>query len=422
MSRQITQPVNQVRLTNVAVVRLTKGGKRFEVACYKNKIVDYRNGHEKDIDEVLQAETIFTNVSKGVLANKKVLKSVFGIDDEALIIEKILRNGQVQISEKERDAYYENIWREVSNLVSEKCVNPANNRRYAPDIIRQAMKLSEFSAHPTRSVKQQFLDCVKLLIRKKILPIQRAKMHLKLTIHNEIHEDAIAFVNGRNGEIIPNTNAADAYESSNTEIEFLLDPSLYRDMETFCAEQTVEARLDVVQLTVIEQGDAGLDIDLARRINVSNIDQKSSPDEDLVKVMEEKLKVKEEYSFDEYGNTPTNSRKIAKKAQKKSKKAKRREKEEEAERLARREKEAVRQQERIVQLKEKGIDVNKTLQTDGNDQDGLSSCNTCGGSFTKSQYRAHFRSDWHRYNLKLKMQGVACISEEEFKLADVDFL
>jgi hypothetical protein len=31
MSRSITQPVNQVRLTNVAVVRLKKHGKRFEV-------------------------------------------------------------------------------------------------------------------------------------------------------------------------------------------------------------------------------------------------------------------------------------------------------------------------------------------------------------------------------------------------------
>ena len=35
MSRQITQPVNQVRLTNVAVVRMNRHGKRFEVSCAK---------------------------------------------------------------------------------------------------------------------------------------------------------------------------------------------------------------------------------------------------------------------------------------------------------------------------------------------------------------------------------------------------
>lgn len=38
----IFTPVNQVKLTNVAVVRLKKGGKRFEVACYKNRINDFR--------------------------------------------------------------------------------------------------------------------------------------------------------------------------------------------------------------------------------------------------------------------------------------------------------------------------------------------------------------------------------------------
>ncbi|OMJ28446.1 Ribosome maturation protein sdo1 [Smittium culicis] len=32
------------RLTNVSIVRLKKGGKRFEIACYKNKVSEWRNG------------------------------------------------------------------------------------------------------------------------------------------------------------------------------------------------------------------------------------------------------------------------------------------------------------------------------------------------------------------------------------------
>ena len=34
----------QKRLTNIAVVRVKKHGKRFEIACYKNKAVNWRNG------------------------------------------------------------------------------------------------------------------------------------------------------------------------------------------------------------------------------------------------------------------------------------------------------------------------------------------------------------------------------------------
>ena len=43
MSSGIFTPINQVKLTNVSIVRLKKGGKRFELACYKNKVQEYRN-------------------------------------------------------------------------------------------------------------------------------------------------------------------------------------------------------------------------------------------------------------------------------------------------------------------------------------------------------------------------------------------
>ena len=39
----VFQPTGQKRLTNVAVVRMKRGGKRFEIACYPNKVVSWRN-------------------------------------------------------------------------------------------------------------------------------------------------------------------------------------------------------------------------------------------------------------------------------------------------------------------------------------------------------------------------------------------
>ena len=76
MSR-INTPTNQKLLTNVAVVRTKKCGKRFEIACYKNKVISWREGIEKDIDEVLQSHTVFVNVSKGEVAKKADLLSCF---------------------------------------------------------------------------------------------------------------------------------------------------------------------------------------------------------------------------------------------------------------------------------------------------------------------------------------------------------
>ena len=38
MASGLKQPITQVRLTNVAIVRLKSKGHRFEIACFKNKI------------------------------------------------------------------------------------------------------------------------------------------------------------------------------------------------------------------------------------------------------------------------------------------------------------------------------------------------------------------------------------------------
>jgi len=42
MSSRLAFPVNQKRLTNVVVVRLKKGGMRFEIAAYPNKVEEFR--------------------------------------------------------------------------------------------------------------------------------------------------------------------------------------------------------------------------------------------------------------------------------------------------------------------------------------------------------------------------------------------
>src|SRR6056300_437708 len=185
MSRQITQPLNQVRLTNVAVVRLQRHGHRFEVACYRNKIVNYRQGTETDLSEVLQTERVFTNVSKGQFANTKILKKCFDTSNEETVCRFILDNGDVQVSDQERAAQLESTVREVATMVAEKCVHPISRRPYTTTQIRDAMKSVGFMVHPTRNIKQQFLDCVRLLQEKQVLDIERAKMKLAIVLQQQ---------------------------------------------------------------------------------------------------------------------------------------------------------------------------------------------------------------------------------------------
>ena len=102
LTMSIFQPVGKKKLTNVSVVRYKYKGKRFELACYQNKIMNWRSNvyllynsykfyiREKDLNEVLQAMTIYTNVSKGTLASQDDLFDAFKTDDVTAIAKLVL--------------------------------------------------------------------------------------------------------------------------------------------------------------------------------------------------------------------------------------------------------------------------------------------------------------------------------------------
>lgn len=177
---KIFTPTNQIRLTNVAVVRLKKCGKRFELACYKNKVLSWRNNIEKDIDEVLQTHSIFLNVSKGQHAKKEDLLKAFNTEDVDVICKEILEKGELQVSEKERNSQLDSLFKDIATNISDKCVNPESKRPYPVSIIEKAMKDIHFSVKPNKNAKQQALEVIPLL--KASIPLERANMRIKVSL------------------------------------------------------------------------------------------------------------------------------------------------------------------------------------------------------------------------------------------------
>nr|CAX75395.1 Shwachman-Bodian-Diamond syndrome protein homolog [Schistosoma japonicum] len=147
-------PTNQKRLTNVSVVRLKKGGSRYELACYPNKVQPWRDKLETNLNEVLQAHCVFTNVSKGQFANKKEMFAHFRTEDEREIIKSILEHGELQLTEKERLVGQQALFRDVAKIVSERCVNPENNRAYTVTMVEKMMKDCHISLKANKSAKQ----------------------------------------------------------------------------------------------------------------------------------------------------------------------------------------------------------------------------------------------------------------------------
>ncbi|KAL2282671.1 hypothetical protein FJTKL_10509 [Diaporthe vaccinii] len=253
MSRQINQPSNQIKLTNVSLVRLKKGKKRFEIACYKNKVLEWRSGIETDLDNVLQIPSVFLNVSKGQTAPSADLAKAFGKDvpTDDIILE-ILNKGELQVGERERAAQLERVHNEVVSIIASKLVNPRTKRVYTTGMIEKALDMLSQQAHQgpgdkdsksasasasgsatpaaaengdakskptvsaaaaaaaaaaassssskeyiwtgvttTKSAKSQALEAIKALIAKQPVPVARARMRLRITCSTGVLKQAV---------------------------------------------------------------------------------------------------------------------------------------------------------------------------------------------------------------------------------------
>ena len=308
------QPSNQIRLTNVSLVRLKKGKKRFEIACYKNKVLEYRSGIETDLDNVLQIPSVFLSVSKGQTAPTQDLAKAFGpktsVDD---IIQEILKKGEMQVGEKERHAQAERIHNEVVDIVAGKLVDPKSKRVYTAGMIEKA--LEQLSSHgaqrkqedhgkgsgsatptadgeeakgkkkdlptwtgvvTTKSAKSQALEAMKALIAWQPIPVSRARMRLRVTCPTSILKQATkagpkktAQEEGddADGEKATGTvkdrilSYVEQIETQDTlgqewEVVGFVEPGAFKGLGEFVGGETKgRGRVEVLDMAVVHEGD-----------------------------------------------------------------------------------------------------------------------------------------------------------------------
>ncbi|KAL7422921.1 hypothetical protein Q5752_002218 [Cryptotrichosporon argae] len=178
----IRQPGTQIKLTNVSIVRMKKGGKRFEIACYKNKANEFRSGIETDLSEVLQIEQVFSNVPKGQVAKKEDWAKAFATEDINKVIEEILRKGELQVNNLERTHQLSSLSREIATLVTEMTVDPTTGRKHTVGMVEKAMVEAGYSVKPDKTAKAQALELIRTLAAGDTLPVRRVRMRVRVTM------------------------------------------------------------------------------------------------------------------------------------------------------------------------------------------------------------------------------------------------
>jgi ribosome maturation protein SDO1 len=231
------------------------GKKRFEIACYKNKVLEYRNRIELDLSNVLQIENVFLNVSKGQVAPKADLEKAFPKKPLEDIIKDILDNGELQVGEKERNAELERTKNEVIDIVAGKLVDPKTKRVYTSGMIEKALdglthqkeeeggedkgkgkELPKWTGiTTTKAAKSQALFAMKALIAHQPIPVARMQMKLRITCPTSVLKQA--------AKTAPKAQAASDEKSTGT-----VKDAILAFMETVESQDTVGAEWEAVGL------------------------------------------------------------------------------------------------------------------------------------------------------------------------------
>lgn len=199
------------------------------------------NFREKDLDEVLQTHTVFTNVSKGQVAKKEDLIKAFGKEDQTEICKEILTKGELQVSDKERQSHLEALFKDIATTVADKCVNPEMKRPYPVTTIEKAMRDIHYSVKPNQNAKQQALQVIKSL--KETLPLERAQMRMQVVFKGkETKKWKEKLVKIQTVEVEKEDRMDDQLQ-----MVFLIDPGHYKDVEDMIRSETKgAAQLDVL--------------------------------------------------------------------------------------------------------------------------------------------------------------------------------
>ena len=161
------------------IARLRKGSMIFETMVDLEKAIKFRKGEKIGINEVIRDNAIYTELKKGMRAGSDVLISAFETDNFAEVVGKIVKRGDLEVTQEFRDEATETRRKQVVDFLSKNALDARTNRPFTPDMISSALKQAGTKIE-NQPVEKQIKNIIESL--SKILPIKIETKKLRVRI------------------------------------------------------------------------------------------------------------------------------------------------------------------------------------------------------------------------------------------------
>ena len=174
------------------LARLKKGGERFEVSIDADKAMEFLEGKDIEIRDVLLTDNIFKDAKRGMKASEHLLKELFKTDDVYKIGEVILREGEIQLTQEYRAKIREQKRRQIIQHIHNNGIDGRTNAPIPIERIENALEQENIKIEEYKSAEDQVNRVIKDL--QKVIPIKLEIKELKIRFSKKYAVKAPSFL------------------------------------------------------------------------------------------------------------------------------------------------------------------------------------------------------------------------------------
>ena len=161
-----------ISLEDAVTAQLESHGARFEVLIDPDAALEIkREEFDGELADVIAAEDIFENASRGDRPAETDLEEVFETTEPLDIIPEVIRRGEIQITAEQRREMQEQKRKQLINTIARNAVNPQmDDAPHPPERIERALEEAGFRIDPMEPVSEQVDEALEDL--RPVIPIR----------------------------------------------------------------------------------------------------------------------------------------------------------------------------------------------------------------------------------------------------------
>jgi ribosome maturation protein SDO1 len=160
------------------IARIKKNGKHFEILVDMDLALKFKKG-EGEVSQFLEIDRVFWDSKKGDVPSKEDILEAFGTEDIYKIAEKIVKEGEIQVTQEHRSEEQEAKIKQVVDFLSRNAIDPQTGNPLTSERIKNSLNEARINIKNV-PVENQIQDIVEHL--SKILPIKIETKKIELVV------------------------------------------------------------------------------------------------------------------------------------------------------------------------------------------------------------------------------------------------